>query len=100
MPAGKFHEDPVGCWLDMLYLWLTIATAVPVGQGVGIGSCKSTARRKGEGEGQGEVVQRLGYMTFTHEIRVRFPAGEPCLERLGSQLAYASGILSRLDIDS
>ena len=23
------------------------------------------------------VVQRLGYMIFTHEIRVRFPAGEP-----------------------
>lgn len=22
------------------------------------------------------VVQRLGYMTFTHKIRVRFPAGE------------------------
>ena len=46
------------------------------------------------------VVQWLGYMTLTHEIRVQFPAGEPCLERLGSQLAYASGILSRLDIYS
>ena len=46
------------------------------------------------------VVQWLGYMTLTHEIRVQFPARDPCLERLGSQLAYASGDLSRLDIYS
>ena len=44
------------------------------------------------------VVQWLGYMTLNHEIRVQFPAREPCLERLGSQLAYASGDQSRLDI--
>ena len=37
-------------------------------------------------------------MTLTHEIRVQFPARDPCLERLCSQLAYALGVLSRLDI--
>ena len=38
-------------------------------------------RKRGEKQSKTKhpVVQRLGYMTFTHEIRVRFPAGEPSL---------------------
>ena len=36
------------------------------------------------------VVQWLGYMTLTHEIRVQFPAREPCFESHSTTLFQAS----------
>ena len=36
------------------------------------------------------VVQWLGYMTLTHEIRVQFPARDPCFESHSTTLFQAS----------
>ena len=36
------------------------------------------------------VVQWLGYMTLTHEIRVQFPARDPCFRQPSTPLFYAS----------